>query len=289
MKALYWAFGWAILVTTLTGTKSLAANPKHVSQLETTGQCVKCDLSGASFVGIDFSEVPVNLQNANLNGANFSGVIMPKVNLSGASAVGSTFFGADLQGAILKDTHLLYSTLVKTKLNNAILDRTGLQGANLVEADLSGAKVTNTNFVGANIYKMQYSPTIKDSVLGNSFASNRQVDRGYLRNGVTTQIKITGDRAFESGASVKRRYQIPLWINTHVGLKAGSNGRDGEYRKRPRIPSRVGRPSTSGTADSREGESEEYYRRHRIPSSVGKPDTSGTGGGREWESDEISD
>lgn len=212
MKALYLTCAWAILVTTLTATKSLAANPQHVSQLETTGQCVSCDLSGASFVGIDFSEVPVNLQNANLNGANFTGAILPKVNLSGASAVGSTFFGADLQGATLKNTNLFYSNLVKAKLNNAILEKTDLYGANLAEADLSGAKVTKTNFVGANIYKMQYSPTIKDAVLGNSFRSDRPGVQRVLGNGTTLIEKITGDRTLEAGRQNKRRYRVPSWI-----------------------------------------------------------------------------
>jgi uncharacterized protein YjbI with pentapeptide repeats len=216
MKALYRSFfsalGWAVLATTFTPTKSLAANPQHVSQLEATGQCINCDLSGASFVGIDFSEVPVNLKNANLNGANFSGAIMPKANLSGASAVGSTFFGTDLQGATLKNTNLLYSNLVKAKLNNAILDKTDLYSANLVEADLSGAKVTKTNFVGANIYKMQYSPTIKDAVLGNSFKSDRPGIRKVLGNGTTLIEKITGDRTLESGRRHKRRYRVPGWI-----------------------------------------------------------------------------
>jgi Pentapeptide repeats (8 copies) len=216
MKALYWSFfsalGWAALATTLTATKSLAANPQHVSQLESTGQCESCDLSGASFVGIDFSEVQVNLQNANLNGANFTGATMPKVNLNGASAIGATFFGTDLQGATLKNTNLPYSNLVKVKLNNAILEKTDFYSANLAEADLSGAKVTKTNFVGASIYKMQYSPSIKDANLGNSFKSDRPGTQRGLENGTTIIEKITGDRTLESGRNKKRRYRVPGWI-----------------------------------------------------------------------------
>jgi hypothetical protein len=162
MKALYWSFfsalGWAVLATTFTSTKSLAANSQHVSQLETTGKCVNCDLSGAS--------------------------------------VGSTFFGADLQGATLKNTNLLYANLVKAKFNNAILEKTDLHSANLAEADLSGAKVTKTNFVGANIYKMQHSPAIKDAVLGNSFDSDQRDSHRSLRNGVTIKDKTIGDRTF---------------------------------------------------------------------------------------------
>jgi hypothetical protein len=237
MKALYLVYGWAVLVTTLTTTKSLAANPQHVSQLETTGKCVSCDLSGASFVGIDFSEIQVDLQNANLNGANFTGAIMPKANLSGASAVGATFFGTDLQGANLKNASLLYANLVKARLNNAILEKTDLQGANLVEADLREAQVKKTNFVGANIYKMQYSPAITDSALGNYFKSD--------------QIRQVGDRTFESGAPRKRRrFRVPAWISSPSTASSSRSG-DGEYYKRPPVPGSIGKPSTTDTAGSR--------------------------------------
>jgi uncharacterized protein YjbI with pentapeptide repeats len=259
MKALYLVYGWAVLVTTLTATKSLAANPQHVSQLETTGKCVSCDLSGASFVGIDFSEIQVDLQNANLNGANFTGAIMPKANLSGASALGATFFGADLQGATLKNTSLLYANFVKAKLNNAILEKTDLQGANLAEADLSGAQVRKTNFIGANIYKMQYSPAIKDSVTGNTFKSDQQGNSSLLRNGATIQDKRIGDRTLESGASVRRRYKIPAWINSPYRSTTGGSRTEG-YHKRPSVPTTTGTPSTTTTAGSRALDPDEILR-----------------------------
>jgi uncharacterized protein YjbI with pentapeptide repeats len=220
MKAFYWslfrAFGWSILATTLTATKLLAANPTHVSQLESTGQCVNCDLSGASFVGIDFSDVRVDLQNTNLNGSNFSGAIMPKANLSGASAVGSTFFGTDLQGANLKNTNLLYSNLVKAKLNNAILEQTDLQGANLAEADLRNAQVKKTDFVGANIYKMQYSPAITDPALGNYFRGGQEGIRGVLNT------RSSEDRTFESGPRLRRRFRVPSWLGYPSTTTAGT-------------------------------------------------------------------
>jgi uncharacterized protein YjbI with pentapeptide repeats len=246
MKVIYWAFGWAVLVTTLTATKSLAANPRHVSQFESTGQCAKCDLSGASFVGIDFSDLRVDLQRANLNGANFTGAIMPKVNLSGASAVGSTFFETDLQGANLKNASLTYSNLVKAKLNNAILEQTDLQGANLAEADLRNAQVKKTDFVGANIYKMKYSPAIVDASFDNYFGSDsddnsktsregsRVLNTRVLNTGSSIYDKKIGDRSFESGARIKRRYRIPLWLGNPYIKTAGSS--------RNPVPPSVGQP-----------------------------------------------
>jgi Pentapeptide repeats (8 copies) len=253
MKVLYWplyrAFGWTILATTLTATRSLAANPQHVSQFETTGKCISCDLSGASFVGIDFSDVRVDLQKANLNGANFTGAIMSKANFSGASAVGSTFFATDLQGANLKNTNLLYANLVKAKLNNAILEQTDLQGANLAEADLRNAQVKKTDFVGANIYKMQYSPGITDAALGNYFKSDLVGIRGVLNTRSKPQEKIIDGRTLESDTRVRRRFRIPSWIGDPSATTATT--------RRKSVPADVGKPENTVPLGSRQTDPEE--------------------------------
>lgn len=182
-------------------------------KLESTGKCVGCDLSGSSFVGIDFTGISVDLRKANLNGANFAGAIMPKADLSEVSAAGANFLGTDLQGAILKDAHLVYANLVKVKLNNAILEHTDLQGANLAEADLSGATITRTDFVGANLYKIRTSTNIKDSALGNHFKEQKKGILTVLQNGVAEISKPVGDPGYESSRRTIRKFRIPNWMS----------------------------------------------------------------------------
>lgn len=91
----------------LLGGRADAANPEHVAQLLTTGDCPECDLSGISIKDLA-------LQDANLQGANLSGSYLQSVDLT----------RANLAAADLSDTRL---------------NSTNLTGANLQDADLSGA------------------------------------------------------------------------------------------------------------------------------------------------------
>jgi uncharacterized protein YjbI with pentapeptide repeats len=217
----------APLVVNLIATSAFAITPaenkklEDSKKLEATGKCVGCDLSGTSFVGIDFTGVAVNLQNANLNGANFAGAVMPKANLTGVSAVGTNFLGADLQGATFKSASLIYSNFAKAKLNSAILEITDLQGANLAEADLSGAKITRSDFVGANTYKLRVPANVKEPALGNYFKDDKKGIRVVLRSEVTSSEKIVSDITLESSATVRRRFRLPAWIGSPSTSSAG--------------------------------------------------------------------
>jgi uncharacterized protein YjbI with pentapeptide repeats len=227
MKLLF-IFITASFALSLVAPSAFAATPAEIKKLEdfkkleATGKCVGCDLSGTSFVGIDFTGVSVDLRNANLNGANFAGAIMPRANLNGVSAVGTNFLGANLQGATLKSASLIYSNLVKVKLNNALLDITDLQGANLAEADLSGAKITKTDFVGANIYKMRAPSNVKDPVLGNFFKDEKKGIRVAIQSGATETSKTVGDITFESTGRISRRFRVPYWMGYPVTSTAGA-------------------------------------------------------------------
>jgi uncharacterized protein YjbI with pentapeptide repeats len=229
MKLLYLFITLAApFVLNLATSNALAATPEEIKKLadfkklESTGKCVGCDLSGTSFVGIDLSGISVDLKNANLNGANFAGAIMPKANLSGVSAVGTNFLGADLQGATLKNASLIYSNLVKVKLNNALLETTDLQGANLAEADLSGAKIIRTDFVGANTYRMRAPNNVKDPVLGNFFKDDKKGIRVAIQGGATETSKPVGDSTYESSGRISRRFRVPSWMGYPLTSTSGS-------------------------------------------------------------------
>jgi Pentapeptide repeats (8 copies) len=202
------------LIVSATTTNTWAANPAHLNQLETTGKCAKCDLSGASLVGIDLANA--QLQNANLNGANFAGANLSGADLSGASAGGANFLGANLQDATLERVVLVYANLVKAKMNNAVMISSDLQGANLVEADLTGAKVSQSSFVGANLYKIKASRSLTDRANGNQFKGATVFT---LQNGVTIEERSITNNTYEGGGStriIKRRYRIPAWVGTAI-------------------------------------------------------------------------
>jgi hypothetical protein len=70
---------------------------KLTKQLLETGECVRCDLSGANLAGLDLSNV--NLSDTNLSNADLS-----ETNLSSANLDGADLSGADLSDANLRNT-----------------------------------------------------------------------------------------------------------------------------------------------------------------------------------------
>jgi Pentapeptide repeats (8 copies) len=86
-------------------------------------------------------EVPLNLAETNLQGANLGGL-----NLQGA-----ILWDVNLQGAHLAETDLQGAILWDANLQGAQLDGVNLQGANLGGANLQGANLKGINLRGANV------------------------------------------------------------------------------------------------------------------------------------------
>ena len=74
----------SIALFTLLGlvSQARAANQGDIQKLEKTGECPRCDLSGANLTKLNLTGV--NLRNANLKSANFS-----ESNLEGADLTGA--------------------------------------------------------------------------------------------------------------------------------------------------------------------------------------------------------
>lgn len=97
-----------------------------------------------SDVKIDLSEAnlsKVKLSGANLRGADFSEAILKGTDLSDTDLSGAVLSGADLVGA-----NLIGANLRGTNLREAILRRTDLSGVNLSRANVSYSKTSFTSF-----------------------------------------------------------------------------------------------------------------------------------------------
>ena len=122
----------------------------------------------------DFGE-PLNLSNANLQGAYLSraklqgvdlietklqGADLSRIQLQGADLSRAKLQGADLgyaelQGADLSRAQLQGADLSRAKLQGADLFKAQLQGANLFEAQLQGANLFEAQLQGANLFVAQ--------------------------------------------------------------------------------------------------------------------------------------
>lgn len=120
--------------------------PQDLEQLKQTGDCPRCDLSGAPLNELNNQ---LNLAGANLRDANLNRANMSQVNLEGADLSGANLEIADLSGAILTGASLTGVNFKSANLQDANLTRAGMIATNLEGANLKGAKMLFTNFRGA--------------------------------------------------------------------------------------------------------------------------------------------
>ena len=123
----------------------------------------KLELDGADLGG-------ANLYHANLAGGNLSGVNLvhsglrnsdlSRANLAGATLRRAYMATANLSGANMPDTNLSYATADFANLSGVHLDRADLSRANLEDADLSGAVIGAVNLAGANLQDTNLSGAV---------------------------------------------------------------------------------------------------------------------------------
>ncbi len=121
-----------------------------LSEAELTG----ANLSGLVAPGANFTEAM--LYRANLNGADLSGALFPGAELSQAKLCGATLVKADLSGANLSEADASNAdfhgaSLMQTNLDNACLQNTDLRDADLTESRLVGADLEGANLQGTKM------------------------------------------------------------------------------------------------------------------------------------------
>jgi uncharacterized protein YjbI with pentapeptide repeats len=99
-----------------------AANPAHLTQLQSTRSCVGCDLRGADLSGVDLRGV--NLTHANLSSADLTEAKMIAVNLNGADLRKANLSRADLLAADLTGANFKGAKVRSVDLNTARICRT---------------------------------------------------------------------------------------------------------------------------------------------------------------------
>lgn len=122
-----------------TGTGSLARSGPLIARPAAEDLLSAYARGKRDFTGYDVSLL--NLQKANLSGANFHQAKLYKVNLQGANLLNVDFGRASLGQATLKNANLA----------RAYLSHADLAGADLRGADLSYAYLSNANLRGANL------------------------------------------------------------------------------------------------------------------------------------------
>ena len=134
------------VAATMSASSASAYDPEDLQKLMATGDCHRCDLSDLYFQNFITMEV-INIREANLYGANLSGV-----NLADQDLRGIFLQRANLAGADLSSTNLTGANLSDTDLTGANLTGATLRDADLIGAVMNGAILCNT--------KPAYGPVI---------------------------------------------------------------------------------------------------------------------------------
>ncbi len=122
------------------------------------------DLSGANLSGMDLREANLtrtnlegadlasaNLRIANLKRANLSRAALPEADLSEAELRWAVMQEADLRGAALNGAKLIEADLYHVFLNRAVMWEADLSRARLAEADLSETYLSRSSLGEANL------------------------------------------------------------------------------------------------------------------------------------------
>ncbi len=116
------------------------------------------DLEGAQLQGANLAGARLqgaNLWRAQLQGANLWDAQLQGADLRGARLQGANLWDAQLQGADLRGARLQGANLSNARLQGADLREAELQGANLWSAQLQGANLAGAQLQGADLREAQ--------------------------------------------------------------------------------------------------------------------------------------
>lgn len=174
-----------------------------------TGCVPEC--TGANLVGRDLEEQELNGANfveANLSGANLAGAQLVGADLSGATLKAATLEGANLQDAFLLGADLSGVNLAGANLVGANLGGANLTGANLTAVDLTqtvlkGAQLANTQLVGVNLSNSDLSAIqLTDANLNGARLNNANLSGAVLSGADLSGAHLTNSNL--SGAWLNR-------------------------------------------------------------------------------------
>ena len=127
------------------------------------------DLSNADLWGANFSGL-------NLNGTNLSNAKLNFANLSGTTLVGADLSAADCTQANLSNANLTNASLIYATFSNANLENSSLMNASLYGTDFDQANLRNSNLDNASISSAKFT---RASLTSSSFSMSKIVETQF--------------------------------------------------------------------------------------------------------------
>jgi uncharacterized protein YjbI with pentapeptide repeats len=164
----------------------------------------------------------INLQGANLRGADLVNANLTRVDLRGADLTGAYLRGATLTGAYLIGVNLREASLIKANLTRAYLGEADLTeaqlpGANLLSAILRGANLSEADLTKANLTRAD---------LTRAYLINTVLNDASLVDANLTEADLEG--VLLTGANLLRANLS--WTDISRGHLLGANFTDADVR-----------------------------------------------------------
>lgn len=175
----------------------ISKSPKSFGAWRTANPTAEANLMGADLSGLNFSGL-------NLSGVNFKGASLTGANFTNANLVGADFSEADLgedenmsvnfEGADLTNANFYNADATKVYFTKAKLINVNFKESELVGASFKNADASGANFKGADINGITLDGTIFDenTVLSSAEAEGVQVKSackvkvgGQMKNAAT--------------------------------------------------------------------------------------------------------
>ncbi len=172
-----------------------------VQQLLQTGVCSRCNLMDVNLEEANLEGAEISrsdLTRANLKGSNLVQADLEGANLEGADLVNANLGRANLQGANLNNAYLEGADLIRVNMANADLEGADLVRAELVRASLAGANLMRSSLEGANLVRVNLEgadlvrANLKGANLGSANLEGANLKGANLEGADLTGAKLDG-------------------------------------------------------------------------------------------------
>jgi hypothetical protein len=172
------------------------------------------DVTGADFTG-------ATLTDSSLSGTNFSGAILRRATISNVTAYGAVFDNADLTGAIIANCTMSDASFRRVTAHNAALENVVLFRADLSDADFTKAawgevRGQDTNLTGVEFTGVKFRyVNLQDANLNGKQARQIIGDKGFAYDTLPHVIRynqLSFDEANEELALDKEEFTVLMWL-----------------------------------------------------------------------------
>ena len=183
---------------------------------------VRANLNGANLSGLRLPRI--NLQHAILNGTDFTDCQLPGANFSFADLGGACFNGAkspgaDFTRAELRQAKMRHANMPATNFREAAMSGADLHGGDFARCDFQGSRLSNADISAANLQGANVANAHLDGAnLRGAMLADVDLNRADLRDAIISRGVC--DEAAKLGITITEEMEKSFFNVTKAGYKS---------------------------------------------------------------------